>query len=404
MKKNEIIDLLNDISFKGLPSVKCGDVLYVIIQSDETNVSFWNFLKSIIKSTFTNQVSVKKGTEKTAFLFSNSYGNRKDHKKNFCALTDSFPKAFVFLPGPKRITFSNSMLIFLPLIWSFQLFGKLPLKLIKKCVQELYLTFIDAHYITGIIKKEKIQKVIVFSDFHPIDSLVVQKCNGDSIRTATLQHGHFGVNSPAFLKSHSNLFLGYGNYSEKKALSSGYDVKKFRKVGMLQTISIKSEDWIVLKKTKAFLIICGGDVEDETELLYITEELVKKGYQRNIKLHPGFPVEKYKYIFGENDHIIEEKSIFELIDSNDFALIAGGSTVYFEYLLKMFPAFVYENKKKRFEGLSCERFNSIESLKIIVDELYHSPQRIEEEMRKTRAEVTETKNVIEKYYAEIQAL
>lgn len=350
-----------------------------------------------IKASFLNRISIERRGKNIAFLFSSCYQTRKDHLQRFRKVVNLFPDGLVITPV-QRLKISN--VLYLPAFVQF-------LKSFQKsmsCKQGayyafcLYLTYIEAKCFIKYIEKSSIKKVVVFCDMHPVDNMVVQMCKKQGIKTYTLQHGHYSKNSPAFVHSVSDVFLGFGSYTYNIAEKSGFDVSKFRSVGMMDLIGEEVPSKIVLSSNNSCLVILSGIVEEDISLLTLSEIVLVNGYKRVIKLHPGSDENSYAYDWNDEDSIItNQRTIPQLFNQCDYQIVAGGSTVFAEGVIKLFPSFIYDYKCKRYDGVQCLRFRNSEELMKHIYTLNSNPRVIEESMIITRKVITEVEDINEKY-------
>lgn len=383
------------INYKGLKDL---DICH-IINTIETQNSY-STIKSVlaaIKASLINRIRIERTGKNIAFVFSSCYQTRTDHLHRFMKVVNLFPESEVFTPN-QRIKIGNIryLPVFFSLLKSFQ--KSIPGKQGAFLAFSYYLTYLESNYILTQLKKSNIRKVVVFCDMHPVDNMVVQMCKKQGIFTYTLQHGHYRENSPAFQHSVSDMFLGFGLFTRNIAEKSGFDISRFCSVGMMDLINEPIPNKIILASNASCLVIMSGIIEEDVSLLTLSEILILMGYKRIIKFHPGSKEKDYDYRWNATDTLISnQKTISELFDLCDFQIVAGGSTVFAEGILKLFPSFVYDYKCKRFEGLNCLRFRTVEELKNQISTLKNNPNIVEESMINTRKMISETECVNDRY-------
>ena len=349
-----IILAINALKLKGLENIKCGNVLCVPIRCSALRSIFFN-IAVLFRALFRlDDIEEKKigDQPKLAILFSNSYRGRKDHIMKTDKISALIDNKIIFYPKDKR-KFSykyalqyiqNLHLLF---SWIVTLHKVVSLKRAVNYAVHLYIANFDADLIMTSMIVNNIYSIISLCDTHIIDALVVQKAKQQGISTATMQHGFYAFEAPAMEYSNSNYFLAFGQADVDNA-GRFYDPKKYLKVGMPQLIGISISQSMIRHKVKAFLLILGGDTEEETSALKVTETLVPY-YKRIIKLHPGFNSDDYRYRWLPSDVIItDESSVYQLTEKAGFAVIPSGSTTFIEYMVILFPSFIFENKIPRF--------------------------------------------------------
>ena len=368
----DAIEQLNCIQLKGLEKIKCGDVMNTVLSrkaEQRPRNCLYHFLL-MIKYSFTQRTAIDKqeGKKKVAFLLSNSYNTRSDYHTTFDKIASTCSDKIIF-GSCAKFSVGYSFLIFQLIQWYREVRKIFDRNRAMFFISELYIDYLDAKRIVDFVIREKCKMLVVFSDFHPIDSLAVQLCKQHGIKTATLQHGFFSQGSIAFKYSHSDYFLGYGQYTCELARMSGFDTSKFVSVGMGQLIDIGVRKQVTHHKTRNFIVILDSVAEEDIALLDLTREFaLEMGYKRIIKLHPGHGfLEQYSgHVFSEDEVIVKQKTVIELIDEADFAVIAGGSTVFTEYLVRLFPAFLFSRFNNRYKGFKWCEFVNIEDLKSLV--------------------------------------
>lgn len=364
----EAVDQLNRVHLRGLENIKCGDALNTVLsrKTEKNSINCIFLVLLMVKYSFIQRTAIgrREGKKRVAFLLSNSYNKRRDYHDTFGKITSTCLDKIVF-KSCMKLSVRYSFLIFQTIQWYKEVRKIFDRNKAMYIISELYIDYLDTKRIVDFVIREKCKMLAVFSDFHPIDSLAVQLCKQHGIKTATLQHGFFSQGSVAFKYSHSDYFLGYGRYTRELAGLSGFDISKFVSVGMGQMIDIEAQKQVTHQKTGSFIVILDSVAEEDIDLLDLTREFaIKMGYKRIIKLHPGHGfLEQYSgHVFPEDEVVVKEKTIAELADEADFAVIAGGSTVFTEYLVRLFPAFLFSKFNDRYKGFKWCEFANTEEL------------------------------------------
>ena len=226
MRNLETLKKLKKVTLNGMNDMDVAESMYFSIYEITGNKK--DVLGSLARC-FTYLISIDvsfevNGIGEIAILYSNSYKNRKDHQHVVESLGNLFDSKIMFRPGKKKLYLKNFR--FLPKLLSwFRAYSKCFSK--KQAIyyaSMLLFAMTNVTYIERIISDNQCKAMVVLSDMHLIDSLLVQKCNLKGIATATLQHGNFELDEP-FVLSKSNFFLAHGDYSKSKAISFGMDEK-----------------------------------------------------------------------------------------------------------------------------------------------------------------------------------
>ncbi len=394
---------INKLKFKDLPIEECGDVFIgPILQTWYLNV--WKNLLRVIKHTFIRDVKVEDHSIEcpVAMVFSNSYSERSDHRTLFNKVQSLVDDKVVYSPG-NSFTFCNVK--YLPLLFSWQ-------KALKKefnnkeaffFATQLYMAYLDAIYILSDIKERGISHVFTFCDHQIIDSLIVHLLKGSGVSTSTLQHGYYEKYSYAYDYSRSDYFLCYGQSSIDNAKGTGVQ-GDFVTLGMPHLIGKNVNNDIKVNNTRKFAVILGlSDVRipDEIDVLKMSEKLVSEyEYSRIIKLHPGSDTSRYDYEWLQSDEIVSSGiTVADLESVCDFALIPSGSTVYIEYLLDLFPAFLYKGHFEYYAESEPLKFKDQKEMMDLYSMLMSDPGILQNHMKEIRTYHTVTDHVSDNYAA-----
>lgn len=394
-----LIDRLNKLRLKGLESVKVGDALNTILHHINQPIPRGK-LKSVliaIKYSLLDTISIEKNNSDFFCLESEFLRNRSDYQSLYNKVISTIPNPSIIY-NCNRISPKSFVSVHFVIQWYIELRKVFNLDWALYILADLFVYYTKMTSIMERIVKSNCKYLITFCDFHPLDSIVVQTCKNYGIKTITLQHGHFSEGSIAFKYSHSDYFLGYGRYTYEAAEKSGYDCEKFVKLGMPHLIDVILENHVFHNNTKTITVILDSEVKEDVDLLSITHSFCEKyGFNRIIKLHPGHGFLKAynESVYEEDEVILNEKTAVELINYSDFAVIAGGSTTFFEFLMRLFPAFIFSKHNQRLPGFEWCSFDSIDKLERLYNQ--NLAHLLDGYYINSREYVSETQNVRENY-------
>lgn len=406
----KIISHINAMCLKHLENVRCGDALFSIIKTSCIRCSFFNILKLFLYAFSLNNLSEKRYGDdcvKIAFLFSNSSRGRNDHLLKLTNVANICKNRLEFLVKKREFSFKYMFFyfsqIYIVFSWIRVMHETFSYKQAVKYSVILYIAYFDAYLILKSLIRQNIPSLVVTCDHTPLDSILVQKAKQNGIITATLQHGHYeAYEGDGFEKSYSDYFLAFGQATIDNA-GKYYNSQKYIKVGMPQFIDVSIPDKIIKRSFNVFLLIMSGCADEEIVALRETEKFISKhpSYKRIIKLHPRTTPDIYDYKWLDLDEVItDEYTVYELINRSDFAVIPSGSTVFTEYMVMLFPAFLFEKERKAYERLSNReffRFTNAEELEVLVGKIQSDEMEMEEQMKVARAYFTEIDDIAGKY-------
>ena len=410
-EKTELLKKISLQHYSGLEEIDIGQVLFTTVVSASLKSETYNnrVLPIVSKGKYIIRLCWKivtlrfrieingNGKQKIAFLFSNDYGARSDHLKRFHYVTDLIDNSIIFEPGKLKISLKYWKILFYLPQWYrnlMQVFED------NNQSEQCLIVLLEAYkYSKAIIDEialhSGVNHISVFSDMHPTDNMVIQKCKKIGISTSTMQHGMFS--DASVLNSYSDYFLGWGQQIEDCFNEAGI-CKNIVQTGFIKLIQEKASESIISNKTGRILVIFSTPKEDADVLKIAKRFSKRRGYKLWIKFHPG-----YIYKDMQCDEIIErtintELSVDELTEYTDFALM-GNTTVYVEYLLKLFPCFHYKTENSPFNKISFGLFEDEVDLEKEVDLFFKDKTYMEKQMKIIREYFTKTDH-IEKNYKE----
>lgn len=396
---------LNQEKFSGLEGYSVGDAMYFAVMPRESfskkKFKLRSLIKSLIVLSFIRKVAVYRDSPMASkyFLYSNSYAGRKEHRNTFDKVAGLVPGKAIFCPV-KKFSLFNLHNFFKPFLYH---------KILKKFFMandawyyavELAKAYKDFNFIVHNMEKSKPKLLTVFCDVHMIDSLAVQYCNKNGIATATMQHGNLS-RGPAYSLSKSKYFLGYGEYTKKIAEESGMNVRNFISCGMPNYIGKQLSSRMVRNNTDSIgVVFCDyTTIEDDTKMLNAAIDFAAKNkYKVFVKLHPACPAGSYKDVGWNKVEKTygKEISIYDFMNLIDFAVI-GASTAFIEYVVSLFPCLNFACRNDKYAQIIWNKFKTSEELETHVSMLKTSPDKFEENLKRTREYFTPTSGIEENY-------
>lgn len=400
----KIAEDINKENFSGLKGLSVGHAMYYIILLKEVygqaGITFKSCVKQLLKITVLKYVDAQNNykTANKAFLFSNSYWSRVDHKKLYDKVVALTTNSTEFV-HTRKISLRNLHNIYRIFQW-YSIFKRYFNENAWYYTFQLAFSFADFDFIRHKLAKSKIKLLTVLCDVHCIDSLVVQHCNSIGIKTATLQHGNLAKGT-GYSLSKSTYFLGYGQYTKELALESGMDEKHFVAVGMPQFIGKEINDSLIIHDTKKIgCVFCSYEtIEDDTRMLNTVLDYAEKhGYEVCVKLHPASPKNCYPNINWERVKEIygKEINVYQFMEKIDFATV-GFSTVFIEYVMELFPCFSFKCNNDKYEKINWNKFHDLETMENCV-QLFETDKRgFEQKLKETRDYFSPSSDIAEKY-------
>ena len=396
---------IEGLRLRGAEKVNIAEAMYCIYYPITGNKKdLESCLLRIVSCLITNEINTRidKGAS-IGFVFSNSYKNRSDHREAFHTLTERFSKKAIFEPSKRRICVAN--LKYLSEVFSWFIEFKKEFRIEEALYYTSMLLFgvVNADYIIKQIEEKHIKKVVVFSDMHMIDSLIVQKCNAENITTFTLQHGNFETEVP-FVLSESKYFLAYGEYTKRKAVSFGMAPERIIKTAVLRQV-----DCLPPTRMKANtpvnrigIILSGYDDRnsDICMIRFFMEYCRKNNLELFVKCHPHYGKDKYPEINWTEikDVYCEEIDATQFRERIDLAVVLT-STVFVEYVLTLFPALIFvPGEDVYFQGIDWCKFRNEKEFSCLLKRLEAESEYFEKELLTTRKYFSENDNASDAYF------
>lgn len=411
------LDILNSISkqnYKGLEEIDIGKVVFTVLSNKRLNDSNQN--KRIIKIVFYNirhimghirrifisgikaEIFGEGNNGRIAFVYSNNYKGRNDHYKRFRYITDLLSDKIVIEPGRKKFTISNLGILKYLCDWNNNLKQVIiDADCRNTCLSEIINAYIESSIILNYFENApEIVHVTVFSDMHPIDNMLVQRCKQRGISTSTMQHGL--MYDVSRINTCSDYFLGWGQQIvDCFTKQNSTNTNKILKLGFIKLIKEELSEKIIINHTRRILVICSVPEEDNT-LLKIASDFAKNNrYKIIVKLHPNQTADSIRENNVIEKVVSNEISAGELTKYADFAIL-GNTTVFIEYLLELFPVFhLSSGVNSPYDEVTWGKFSTVEELENAVSLFLEDTFTTEKTMKQVRDYFTETKNVANNY-------
>lgn len=368
--------------------------------------SIGRILLNLISSTIS--IEIKHDAE-TAFLFSNSYRHRQDHFITMKKLVSIFDSYVFFFPGKRKIRLGNIRYIGSVFSWIRKMLKQYPLNEALALSLDLLIAVSNTDQVEKIIKKQGCKRLIVFSDMHTVDSVLVQRCNQEGICTATLQHGNFETAEP-FILSESKYFLCYGKYTKDKAIRFGMDPSKLIMCGVLKDIGQPRQESICLHgRIRSLGVILSGYnvISEETTLLkMLINYCSKNDLEIFVKLHPGMSITDYPEVEWKRvNRIIGNEITVQQMQKNIDVAVFYSSTVFIEYVMNLFPSLLYKTNGDAFyESIDWCKFDNEEALNSLMELIQVDGGKYEEYLKETRSYFSAAKDTEQAYKEAILSL
>lgn len=412
MTEQKLVEKFNRICFKGLENIQVGDALYYSFSQNFSKIKFpvIKAVAKIMQATFFvgSKVEISKDSN-ILFLFSNSYGSRKDLQKWFERVCDTASKKSVIRPVKPYFYPHNIRQMAALIQWNKAAFEmKIPWKQRLYYLAVLVLAMSDIWYIEKILQKNNIDLRLFVStcDVHLIDSIMTQRFNLRGIDTASLQHGVISrkINEWTVKGSKSKYYLIYGEYTKKQAMLAGVKEEKLVMLGMPQYIGERFPTAIAERKNKCFGIVLNGGnyIEEDKKMLVLAEQFAEKNDMTySVKLHPGSEATCYdKLLLSPRIKEVHgtEISIEEFGKQIDFALLSK-SVVFMEYMLNLVPVFLFADAldEVMYEGIEWCRVSALEEMQNLYTLLERNIEVFEKNILETRAYLVRYKNMEDNY-------
>ena len=362
--KNNIQEELNHISFRDCENILVGDVLYYpifYINSKHKNrtwlINLLRLIKwylCIVKRILLNKYQYKTSIKTNSlFLFSSSYGEREDLKKNFMKVKELVPKSAAAIYDLSVYSFSCWKLKYLSLFREWDLIIK-DKKICNNRLERIYLLFNlinaycdykDAECFFGN-DFAGINTLISFCDVHAVDSFFTQKFNAMNRNTVNLMHGSISDrrNSWTVFGIKSHFFIADSQFTKDLLIRNGYRGEIFvcgypYNINKNKAINKTSNERII------GVILSARELHDENlGLCHSLSFLKGNDYKIIAKLHPNERKDDYESdclsLFSE----IYEKEITssDFLNRISFAIISP-STVVYEAIYNKIPFVLYSD-------------------------------------------------------------
>lgn len=393
---NKLVEDLNTISIKSYPNIRWGNVVYYSLYYYEKKKYIYEVkavLAPILKGRYTLECIGKSGL---VFLFSSAYADRSDHKENFDKVLSQVQDKSV-LVYEKGGYFKNIFRLH-KIITIFHKLGRIRIssQLKRFICYWIYSYICEQEEIESVLRKNdvKMKALISYCDVMPVDSMLVQYYKNFNVKTLTMQHGQFNVETEkgkaAYEKSYSDYFLCFGNYTKTTCKKLKINQDKLIPLGPPEIIGKKLPAHMKKMYQQKFGVVMSSFEErDENIRLLDCADMIanETGYMGMIRPHPSLDISEYTdFINVDKIHVCDKKeSIEDFMLNVDFAIV-GTSSVFQSFVLMLVPIYRYivEGKEDPFREISWCAFSDIASGINKIKEGISYPERVEVMLIDTR--------------------
>ena len=405
MKNEDTKQKIEKLYFRSGEYIDIASAMYTVYYPDTGNrKDLCSSLFRILAYLVMTDICVRSSGKPTiCFVYSNSYKNRQDYYDAFHSLTELFEDRVVVEPGKKKLCLKQLRYTPSVISWYKQFRKAFSFQEAVYYTSMLLFGMANSDYICHVVRRLECRKIVVISDMHLIDSLLVQKCNRMQLTTFTLQHGNFETEVP-FKLSKSKYFLAYGEYTKRKAVSFGVAPGRIIKTGVfrsLNTVLPASMEKCGTPQNMGIILSGYGERDGDIRMLQFFIEYGKKhGMKLLVKCHPHYGVDRYPEIdWTQIDEVYSEE-----ISATDFKKmidvgIVYTSTVFVEYVMGLFPALIFVPENNAFfDGIEWCKFRNSEELETLLHKLEWDSSEFEKNLKQTRAFFSESENAAQTYF------
>lgn len=393
-----LADKINKLCLKGCEKILCGDALYFILMTDQTQLSWKESAKNIARiilrwCTQNNAYDVK-GSPDTLFLFSHSY-DRQDLKINFEKAVSLAHNCIYMHPSHRRFSIKKMQLLRLPFLWDRQLAEIFHNRTKRyRMIYFLYCAYLDYYECCMFCKKHgfALHKLVTNCDTHLTDSIFTQKFRRrKSVKTVTLQHGVFysRMIQWTYEKSNSDYCLVHGEFTMDEVKNIPFS-RTMIPAGLLSYIGLKEKPEPDSYKVYRIGIFFDGETfnyEHNIRLIRLMKEFRRKNNCRLYwKFHPITDTADYEpYIRHEQDVYSNDILLDDFIEKIDAGIVSN-STVMMELIKSWIPAFIYADDKQDYDmytRFDSFRFHNEKELEDIICSI--NSEKMRDDLKKARA-------------------
>lgn len=265
------------------------------------------------------------------------------------------------------------------------------------------------NHIIRLIKKNKIDFILVYADTTPFEKTLVQVGRMFNIPSAVLQHGNPMGTEAGFYPLSANFLLAFGENHKQKFIRMGIPENRIIITGSPQFDKYTNEKIKITKDKKIVYIASSGDSTSHVPGIDMTKKEQKKDLREVINIMKKFP--EYKLVVKgregwdmnpligiiakeekfNNLEFVESATPLEFLPDAEIVIIEI-STLAFDALLLDKP--VISKRIKEYDKL----FSSYKDSKTI--KTVYTPKQLEKALKYCKKKRTEKSNLERKKYLE----
>lgn len=381
----EIVSKINTVHFTGCEAVRCGDVLYYLIQyrKDENHlILFLKSIKHILARLLTYEYDVEaRGEKNSLFLYATSTGDRPDLFQSFYNVARLPHNSIIIKPSSTK-KFRPGRIKFLPLVFKWIRDCKsidLPFSTKIFSIAFILDAYATYEYLKKQIDYETINNLVVFCDVHSVDSFFVQMFNELNKNTITLQHGNVcsakGYSWP-IIASQSKYFLAYNQFTINESKNVDYRNSMIL-VGFFSFVN--SDNYLSYKTFPDSINTIGVflegaifDVDNYRMIEVVAEYCLNTHKKLKIKLHPTCDKERYQNKYSQMkdiEFVDKNYTVIQFCDEIDVAVIRNSATLS-QSLQYGIPSYImYDDQQiaKIYKNVDILKFSNAYELETILD-------------------------------------
>lgn len=413
-KHEKYMNVLKNIKFKSIENFDVSKILsYPILYYTNNYYIIKIILNYIIKKRFV--FSSLNSNENNYFVATSEYSNRNDHIENMNMMSQHVTNSCTLVVYNKWSFSLKRLLMFMKkvtliTIWNKQLKNKgIPSRLKRYIIVKLLVVVLEGDEIFNRIDNlANIKTVTTYCDVHSVDSYLIQKINRKKdLLTATLQHGHFDINTTigkyAYINSCSDYFLASNFSTLEDSKKVGYNILKMKVCGPVYLDSLKDikENLVKCKVQKIGILMAFVDYyEENTKLINILNKYSKNNnYKFIFRFHPSTKVKDYKkeFVNFKNYEIPQNQSLKDFVNNVDL-LIMGSTSLYEASFFINKPLLKYtSNGNKKLKLLSFVEFSTYEDFIDVFEKMIRNNEEYIGNFNKAKDYYTIKGDMYEKY-------
>lgn len=347
-----LIDKFNNLKLEFMENIKVGDALVCPImwfKNSVTKVKTIKIFLIIVSMFIFDKYGIEiHGSPNTISFFASTY-SRVDHSKYFNNFVKIFTNVIVLKPSHRKLALSNMQ--YLPLFYKWK---KQINQIVKNEKESLYylMFLLEAYILTKRYKDsfDKVNNLIVYCDFQPVDSYLVQFCNIKNINTISLQHGNYSSKYNIWFDySYAKHVLASSMYAIDEAKKLGSTGDKFINTGFLPYIGRKIRQRVVANHKNIIGLFLDGESLRDSNIKMIENIKAYCDLYNTILFimpHPTANNLSYKMFETDKCHIESNngqlQSFFDKVD----VTIVANSTVLYDCLIENRTTFIYNFDNK----------------------------------------------------------